>query len=1097
MSAVGGACVGLRCGDGQVADFNSCLCRDAVPPTSIGPSPGMNDQTVPYLQPGFYVNNRFCPASDSATSAIQDDCYVTDVGSGLAGPSGSTSTSTGMAPRWTSNTPVNIFQDVGYVRWDLALDASQYDPGIPALNLKPFLGTWSTFPATLSMSYQLKPNTELTFHPSTGTGLGQVLARDCVENFSGFDLPGASQISLSSQQDCPTDAATTSASIVAPSPPNMRSTASVANLSMNGSSANWNILNFSPTNANPSLKAGVGFGKNDTWNGDISYIGTTTATTAYTSGVFSANSGLATNIGYYKYTWGPVTVKKSGDTTNTDIASGSVSGQIALNVNLGYSPISVVESSASSPDGLRGSVSTRDCSTSAVPHPCVTTGVYRSPGGGVLSQSFSSGYTDGHEASAITSLPTGVTAVSTPKIIEDTSQLDENTGSSGHFNMPARLRTFVKAADGNVYMSRFDGGTWFPWVNLGRPWNCKRSGATSSPCTDLAKPTSIIPPPQRPIYFNDDTAAGYTNGRAGDGLSIASEPVVVAYTRHTGGYYPTTAATTNQTDRTVIGVFVRVSQINNVTGVAGIWHNSVWYTFSVSSTAKLVRGQAWDFDNPNNWTTWMPVDDGSGNFKVQGNPMVIAKEVPATGPGGATNIVTFNVFGTTAFWGNNVDVNPTGPDGTPASGSWTPGTEGGVTSTTGGPLMVHPPVAPRSVTTKNGFPVGVATATGRKFRNWFSYGRMLARTSLNVEPWFTRPEGTTTPLTVVTTGSSFTTSDLGPHKFDPTTAPNFTNLGYNWTAVKFEMSSNRAVTSDWDYAYVDSGVASVPAIRMVANGIWSGHDCDNNTPSLEHGLLAVTMHDVAPCFYEHQMEWQEFDLNWTDPTQGGIIYRCQGIWPGAAFYGTPHPINMNVTNTPQNAYGGNCGYTWLVFGRAVCSDRASCDPVNPSATYLAAQSTSMCGGAPVAPTAAASVFWKQTTTVNTYPDLSGTHTIQGYSVFHPNVAWTWTPPGNLYCDGSGSASLTAGDFLPDRTKAMIQATNITSDVIPVYSHSKWAQGYEAPAYFIYRDATGGIGHGSFESTCTSLPGANCAGGAGGHLSGRRFWSTITKGAFTN
>ena len=95
-------------------------------------------------------------------------------------------------------------------------------------------------------------------------------------------------------------------------------------------------------------------------------------------------------------------------------------------------------------------------------------------------------------------------------------------------------------------MSRFESGTWNPWLSLGRPWVCDPGIAECSNLTDAASGSNLAPvyQPIKPIagsnpaimlgYFtqnsnNPNLSNGVDTDSINDGLSIASEPVVASY----------------------------------------------------------------------------------------------------------------------------------------------------------------------------------------------------------------------------------------------------------------------------------------------------------------------------------------------------------------------------------------------------------------------------------------------------------------------------------------------------------------------------------------------------------------------------------------
>lgn len=655
----GGTCVGLTCGEGQIADFATCTCQDNVPPASLGNAPGYKDQTTPYLKPGFTITNRYCPAADSHPDANPWDCLKED-----AGASGNYQ---GTRPRHDTLPPINIIQDVGYMRWDLALDASQYSPYLPLKEKLPFLASNATFPINMSLNWDLKPNTSLKANT--------VPWIDCAEHFSGYLQNNNLYLSSNSScyarnaagEDLP--AATQSVPVLLEKTTTATGVARQQQVSANGTSANRNLIDYMlniPGNTHLRTSCFTA-GGTDCPNEDK--LGLAKENDDSVTGISTgsaAGTGLFSNIGYYKYTWGPFQVTKTG--SNSVLAEGSVSSQIAVNMNLGFNPVSAVNSSALSDEALTtNTVSTRDCTVTTSPHPCVTTVVQRTAGGAVLYQSFSSNNKANFDAGPVGALPPGVIAASTPKIIEDTTQLTRsNTGGE---KKPARLRVFVRSTDGNIYMSRFNNGKWNTWMSLGRPWTCKNS-VTDTGCDDL-QTGGIIQPIYAPVNINNSGVTGSPN----DGLSIVGEPMIASI-------MDSTAAGSTTVIQGAIAIFVRVSQFNSSDGSYGPYHNSIFYTvgFGGYNNTEESINVTLDLDNPASWTNWMPVRDASiRNF--QGNPAVFMKNH------GGTNYIY--LFGTSS--------------------------EGNL----------HPPIAPSSAENET-------LHTGAMQAGWYNYGQTLLRSRLDL-----------------------------------------------------------------------------------------------------------------------------------------------------------------------------------------------------------------------------------------------------------------------------------------------------------------------------------------------------------------------------
>lgn len=1136
-----GSCVGLKCTDGQVADFNSCVCRDAIPPTSIGPAPGYEDQTTPYMQPGFYVSNRACPAADEKPvhglpTSFRNDCLLVGAGIGAAG-----SLYTGKAPITEQKAPANIYPDVGYLRWDLALDASQYPPGLPMIYKQGFYGTWSTFPISFSMYAQLKPNTV----PKYPTSIGW---RDCVEHFSGYNLSSALPV-LSSTASCEGYSAF-AAKMTKTS--EYAYTALIRSVSANGTAANANITTYDGEAANPKLAVGIGLLKADSgvpnaatgfgYQNPADVSMSTTVPVKDSSNTQGA--GLFSNIGYYKYTWGvigkgldPATttapgttdgwvIKKKPTATGADGAElaspgPTVSGQIAVNMNFGYSPASAVESTAMAPSSITGSVPTRDCSTTTTsPYHCATTAVYRTPGGGVAAQAFSPAFSSNRHSSTVSVLPAGVTAVSTPKIIEDVSQLDESTDAGGNARRPARLRTFVRGADGNIHMSRFENGKWHNWMSLGRPWVCDPEGAA---CGTLWSSTTV-PPIYQPIRFlsrgaltrGASTAAPSVN----DGISIASEPVVASFmmrqprqdgqlqpaaldtARRPMNGYAITAAPVAGTPVTpqkgVIGVFVRVSQVSSVTGRPGPYHNSVWYTMSVSQN-RYTPGIALDFDDPLNWTQWMLVDDhdaettnGGASFRIQGNPVVIAA------PDFANSTITeadmtmrFYVFGTSAYsnFGDPATYNPV----------------------TGGNInIMHPPIAPTSGTIAEVTNVDEGDGAGfRRKWNFFGYGMMLARTSINIQPLWARS----------TVGWERRFAEVGANLLAGMAALNGNYnryLGYDWATVRYERGYNTAgtpeywgIVSDWTYEWVNrTNLWDQGRVRLFANIISSRHlgngsatrnngFCKGQQNALEPDIPAAGSGSTAPlrntvastCLNEKRVQWFEFDLGAETDNEAGytgsmISLRCSGTYFNEiiennqanadltlrnndyiGFTGNIHAINLSSfpNSGRANPASVSTSSAMLLFGRAVCPNASGCDPVNPGIAYLTTNAFSECSDNNEGTNDRA------TTRDGTNERTHRMH-YSGQMVYHAE------PP---------AAPQIGKRF--DTAVRPLTRIGATADVIPFLSYGLAAADYEVPTYIITRDVSGLLTHGYWDART----------GSDSTTQGVRLFQFFASGVFTN
>lgn len=677
-STGGAACAGLACGSGQTPDFAACKCVDSAPPTTFAGTPGQDDTSTPYLQAGFSIGNRYCTNANNRNPV---DCFWV-VGGG-----------TGNQPTDITFPPLNVFTDVGYMRWDLSLDNSQYPAyiseknGADDLSAIPFVYSSATMPGNFSFSYQLKPNTVLA-----STNSSTVDWCDCVEHYSGFGT------SMTTPSSCLTSAnvcSSTAASLTLASS-NYSGTAELAKVSMNGAAANLNLTYLSSDKNDSAVRDTVVPASLLVDKG----IAKKNSTDAY------GRTGLFSNIGYYKYTLGPFSVARPGSTT-TAIASGSVTGQIAINANLGFNPASTVESTAFAPDAVSShTVASRACTDST--DPCVVTVLYRTTGGAVNYQSFSPKFTS--HISARGTLPSGVTAVGTPKVIQDTANLTSS------LTTPARLRAFVRAADGNIYMSKGVNGAWSPWMNLGRPWTAPNAYPTSStaPAPVYWAFTNNLTLAQGwPDADGDQTPPPGGTMNQNDGISIVGEPTVAYYEE------------ASSPGKAMIVIAVRVSQIL-YDGTPGSYHNSVFMTIGRQTSTSST------FDNANNWTRWIPVQAGGTLLKIQGNPLLFV---------------------------NDIDTSSAGPR------AYIFGTKLAEKTMTGVTTNLHPPIAPDNTdkdvyTTKTcpTFNVGTcAYESGTK--NWFSYGYELVYGVVNLNGHFS---GTTFNCTTDATCNNVITWTLPP-----------------------------------------------------------------------------------------------------------------------------------------------------------------------------------------------------------------------------------------------------------------------------------------------------------------------------------------------
>lgn len=833
--AAGGSCSGLKCGENQVADFTSCTCKDATP-SSGGGAPGYEDTTTPYLEPGFFVGDRYCTAGPTTAplECLQEGAYS---GGG----------SSGTPPLYKTTPPANVLQDVGYIRWDLALDASQYSPRLPLDNRRPFYGSNSTLAATLSLYFKLKPNTVLSSSTVDWT--------DCPEHFSGYSA--GSSHSTSSSTFCGTSSVKQT---VTACTGNCTSGTVVLNdgpISLNGGATNMNMLDSFTTS-----KLGTNFGLAKQI-GDFSGAGGAKDTD---------RTALISNIGYYKYSWGPVKVRRPSSAT--DLAAATVSGQIAMNTNLGYSAVSAVDSTAFTTQAT-GTLASRDCSLGASNSACVLTSVYRTSGGAVLQQSFAPQFTS--NTSSISTLPSSITAVSTPKIIDDVSQLSVDD------KLPARLRVFVRAADGNIYMSRGEKGQWTAWTSLGRPWLSEDS--------IQANIASGGAPWNSPVYwpYNNSfaqnigpTYAAY-DGVQDNGISIASEPVVASYmdtsvSPHVG----------------YIAIFVRVSHLKS-DGTPGIYHNAVFYTFAKASNALPISGTALDFDNISNWHRWMPVRNGTTLFQIQGNPLAMINKTVADADG--ANPIIY-LFGTNAQLG---------------AGTW-----------------LHPPVA-NYVNSGTAYPAFSGT--------WSNYGNSLIRTSLGLG-CLTGTSCTVIPASAAVTGplnwKSIASQSVAAGgvivsdwSFSSTTASDTIRV---YASELYAASFPFGGTSDrspgaysrqlhfFEYQF-DSGQASGLAALCPTRGGYYFRDLNNaantTTYPTSHSFYGTTSAVSLSSLSTTQHAQDTSGGNWTDMKTflfGRALCpkgKCENVNPTAAFATVADAPLCNGASEPAGTSNGNIYYSGI------------------------------------------------------------------------------------------------------------------------------------------------------------------------------------------
>lgn len=980
VRSAGGSCTGLKCGDNQVADFVNCVCKDATPPSSIGAAPGQGDQSSPYMEPGFFIGNRFCEAASTTPTPtytpVAHQCLLDNHGASTDNGvvAGGAILNKGTPPKHVTQAPVNVFTDVGYLRWDLGLDASQFSPFLPLNEKLAFTASQSTIVGTASMYYQLKPNTTLS-----STSLNWA---DCVEHFSGRSPGGGLTGEVSTDNFCNARSgvgtlhAPEAVSVTVSKNNEYSGTAKLEFMSLNGNSSNANVTAFSqPGNLKLNLTSsstsafGTNFGMAKTDGGRTALNAASpfdfSTDTTYDAGTDGA-TGLFSNIGYYKYTWGPLRVKKI--TNPSDTASTSVTGSVALNVNLGYSPISVVQSSAMSPEGIVGNVATRDCSSSATPSPCVVTGVYRAPGGGIITQSYSPRFPGSRQASNVDALPAGISMVSTPKIIEDVSQMANEPATTSTVT-PARLRVFARGADGNIYMSRFFGGRWADWLSLGRPWACdpNAGSGTGTQCDGANLPAAYR------AYNSDNYSAlnapsvwdntVTTQIDKNNGISIASEPVVASYMITDTALVPAGNGV-----KGYIAVFVRVSQLKSLEGATafpagqgksyGPYHNAVFYTVAAVSSPPITNSTTPYFDSVGNWSQWQPVLDSTGDvMRIQGNPTALITR------NAANNEVRAYVFGTEA-----------------------PG--------------LHPPIAPKQATNTSAI-LGAAVAIQP---GWYNYGNMLVFTSLRLDDPASSYENASGNYSTNIGRASWAT--FGRYLVDTGAAPGVLN------------SDRIAITSDWTWAPVDPGAGAITAntsIRLFASAY--------SNLTMTSGAAGES--GVSPYLYtDRRIYYVEFTYT---AVGNRLTASCRGTYNPSSGNFLGFVGNVNAVNLGDHARAGTIGSpgqnnSMFIFGRAPCPTKA-CDNVNPSVAYMTVNSQTECPG--------------------TIGD--------SFKMFFSGLSRT------------GPAT----DSTSDRT---VQQVYTSSDVIPIYSKALDVNNADVPIYFFFRNASGKISNGIWNSKNGAIEG---------------------------
>lgn len=967
------------------------------------------------MEPGFFISNRMCDLADTASVAgrgfipVEHQCLLQNSGVGTNEGVPAGTNNQGTPPRHVSQAPVNVLTDVGYIRWDLGLDASQYPPYLALSNKLSFTATQSTILGTVSMYYQLKPNTQLT------SNLVEWL--DCVEHFSGYAPTVTSGINSTNNQCVRTATTMAGRPLALYSTPPARSielspigsfagTAKIEYMSLNGPSSNANVTAheisgnakarmtlIDSTGATSITKFGIGkadagrtkiASNNNAYPWDFTLDETLDLPKVLPAAAARDNNpqqpdsdpnedegggtGLFSNIGYYKYTWGPLTVRRTNAVN--DLATSSVTGQIAINANLGYTPISLVESSAYSPEAITGRVPTRDCSSSYTPNPCVVTGVYRAPGGAIMTQSYSPRFSGNRNASSPDALPPGIMAVSTPKIIEEKAQIAAAASSTTNVTAP-RLRVFVRGGDGNIHMSRFSAGTWTNWLNLGRPWICNPTGTNSSQCIGAG-----LPAVHRAYNSSDYTVAPRVWDHATDsiidannGISIAGEPVVASYMDSGVGV--------GNGIKGYIGVFVRVSHFKSTGGTTmlpggpgvtyGPYHNAVFYTVAAVSSAPISGSATPYFDVVSNWSQWRPVISAGGEvMRIQGNPTAFITK-KNTGTGGTSEVRAY-VLGTRA-----------------------PG--------------LHPPIAPR---TSNNTRTGNTAFTIRA--GWYNYGNMIIAGSLHLDRPASNYENTSGDYTANLAAVRYQwegDAANGLQKF-------FLNTTSPAAAANYDQQ-NLAIISDIAWAPIDDALSSAESnlnlshkIRIFMN-TYSSVAMTSLTNAGEIGVSPFTYQDRALRFVELQFTSAGLPSK-LEPT-------CSNSYSDIDMFGTPA-----ITNLDKHARGPTVGNRngmtpsnrgMFIFGRAACPTGSTCDKVNPAVIYATVEGNEGC---------------------------NGSHTV-------------YYPSGNFNFPG----------FSDTNTMRAVQQAYASSDVVPIFSNALDAASTDVPVYLVFRNTQGNISNGFWGS----------------------------------
>lgn len=991
----GASCTGLSCGAGQVPNFGTCSCDNTNTGTSSGGGTVGSDPTdiTPYMFTGFSVTNRYCP--NTVSTANQIGCFW-----GWTGRPGDNN------PTTFNEQPINVFTDAGYLRWDLGMDNSQ----IPAFysnnnddynsNLS-FKGTWSTIPGNFTLSYLLKPNTAI-YTPPPPNNNQEIQWCDCIDQFSAQTIgAGSSQKTvttnnnscLNSSNACRYASTLTNGiggEVKLPLTGTSSGTANLLNVSLNGPASNLNVTTISndaPLTMGSNLKVNVGIGKEDN---NTTYDNTKT--------------GLLSNIAKYNFSFGPLKITRPN--SNTIITSNTVTNSISINTNLGFTPVSAVESSAFGIDAVTTqNVTTRACNDDT--DPCVVSAFYRSTGGTINYRSFSPRFPS--QASTIGSLPSGIFSVSTPKVIEDVSQL------SAFPTKPARLRVFTRASDGNIYMSKGETGNWSNWVSLGRPWLSNVAASSNSVAPIYWAFTTNFKKNGVNAFPNPLDIANIYDINAGHGISLVGEPSVAYYDHNTAINLPS-----------IILIASRVSHIKE-DGSLGKYHNSIFYTVGRATGSTLTTANS--FDNAFNWSRWQPIIYSGTNIQyIQGNP-TITLEKNSSG-----NLYAY-VYATDL--------------------------QG---------IKAHPPVAPRN--NPSGYPayetpysvakLGDCTNLGNDTCKWFNYGKSLVQLKLDVTPYETiTPGSNTCTITNWIDGGGTTT-----------TASNalYTNESCNyvasasWTRSIYNLSENGRIMSDWSLVKFPNQTTGF-SIRVYANANYSFKNNDPNC-RFANGPIVAPIAEVrsnSSCGQHGQRSFLatfEFNLEST----GTLIANDSNFqYKQINFIGTPYPIAL----PSENRYTAPTPDSYTANYRTFIDPEAGLLSGSAPHTHAALGGTQtffnttndlnskrmLIFGRHIDNKAINNLSVPQY--VSTIYPLAGNSTSNNsYSVYRPSKSILWN--GWTYIH----------HITPEPLDGFIrvQSFNPTSDIIPIFSNSLKKAKVDVPVYLFSRDQSGNLTMGYWASS---------------------------------